>query len=54
MKMYSFYIINVFNDLLQKKLLVMLELLHSKILNCQIKIQGITFFEQLYILLQSN
>lgn len=32
----------------------MLELLQSKKLNCQIKIQGVTSFEQLYILVQSN
>lgn len=42
MKMYSLYIINnVFNDLYGKKqLLVMVELLQSKMLNCQIKINS--------------
>lgn len=38
----------------KKQLLVMLELLQSKTLNCQIKVQGITSFEQLYILVRSS
>jgi len=42
MKVYAFYIIsNVFNDSnSKKKLSVMLELLQSKIQNCQIKMDG--------------